>query len=65
MEDLGFRTTVDVTPCVAGQPIILSIEGRTHKTDIIDHERKQYEVRKRIKEKRDPDNRTDEIEGMV
>lgn len=61
LSNLGFGAIVDVTPCLAGEPVTVSINERLDTTPF-DSERKRWEVKKRI-ERGDPN--PDEIEGAV
>lgn len=62
LEDLGFGSTVDVTPVLGGDPVSVRIDSRLD-NDLFDAERKRWEVTKRIEENRDTP--VDEIEGAV
>ena len=62
LEDLGFSSTVDVTPVLEGEPVSVRIDERLS-GDLFDAERKRWEVRKRIEENKDTP--ADEIEGLV
>lgn len=62
LEDLGFGSTVDVTPVLEGEPVSVRIDSRLD-SDAFDTERKRWEVRKRIEENKDTP--VDEIEGAV
>jgi hypothetical protein len=60
LEDAGYDVSVDVTPLLEDQPVVVSVNGRRD-VDEFDFERKAFEVKKRT-ERKDEDP---EIEGMV
>lgn len=62
LEDLGFATTVDVTPVLGGDPVSVRIDSRLE-TVPFDTERKRWEVKRRVKN--NDDTPVDEIEGLV
>lgn len=62
LEDLGFSSTVDVTPVLEGEPVSVRVDSRLD-GEMFDAERKRWEVRKRAEENKDTP--VDEIEGAV
>lgn len=46
LQDLGFNSIVDITPCFDGQPIEVRVESRIDKNHDFDHDLKRYEVKK-------------------
>ena len=46
LQDLGFHSIVDITPCFEGEPIEVRVEGRINKNHDFDHELKRHEIRK-------------------
>lgn len=61
LEDIGFQVTVDVTPVLEGDPVTVRIDRRLDDKPF-DSERKRWEVKRRITEKK---QNPDDIEGMV
>lgn len=62
LSDLGFGVTVDVTPILEGFPVTVRIDERLD-GDPFDAERKRWEVKKRVEQKKSTP--VDEIEGSI